>query len=44
VAGFDYCSERYQLVAEARSPSNARTEIDLKSRWYREAPTISIRP
>jgi Uma2 family endonuclease len=38
VAGFDYYSERFQLVAEVLSPSNTREEIDLKLRRYREAP------
>jgi hypothetical protein len=37
VAGLDYCSERFQLVAEMLS-SNPREEIDLKLRRYREAP------
>lgn len=38
VAGFDPCSERFRLAAEILSPSNTRTEIDLKLRRYREAP------
>jgi len=38
VAGFDYYSECFQLVAEVLSPSNTRDEIDLKLRRYREAP------
>jgi len=38
VAGYDLYSERFQLVAEVLSPSNTRTEIDLKLRRYREAP------
>ena len=38
VAGYDVYSERFQLVAEILSPSNARSEIDLKLRRYREAP------
>jgi len=38
VAGFDYYSECFQLVAEVLSPSNTRVEIDLKLRRYREAP------
>jgi Uma2 family endonuclease len=38
VADFDYYSERFQLVAEVLSPSNSRTEVDLKLRRYCEAP------
>ncbi len=38
VAGYDLYSERFQLVGEVLSPSNTRTEIDLKLRRYREAP------
>jgi Uma2 family endonuclease len=38
VAGYDLYSERFQLIAEVLSPSNTRTEIDLKLRRYREAP------
>jgi Uma2 family endonuclease len=38
VAGFEYYSECFQLVAEVLSPSNTREEIDLKLRRYREAP------
>jgi Uma2 family endonuclease len=38
VAGYDLYSERFQLVAEVLSPSNTRTEIDLKLRRYQEAP------
>jgi Uma2 family endonuclease len=38
VAGYNLYSERFQLVAEVLSPSNTRTEIDLKLRRYREAP------
>ena len=38
VSGYDLYSERFQLVAEVLSPSNTRTEIDLKLRHYREAP------
>jgi Uma2 family endonuclease len=38
VAGYELYSERFQLVAEVLSPSNTRTEIDLKLRRYREAP------
>jgi len=33
-----YYSESFQLAAEVLSPSNTRTEIDLKTRRYREAP------
>lgn len=38
VAGYDLYSEHFQLVAEVLSPTNTRTEIDLKLRRYREAP------
>src|SRR5262249_18069931 len=38
VAGYDLYSERFRLVGEVLSPSNTRTEIDLKLRRYREAP------
>jgi Uma2 family endonuclease len=38
VAGYELYSERFQLVAEVLSPTNTRTEIDLKLRRYREAP------
>ena len=38
VAGYDYYSERFQLVAEVLSPTNTRTEIGLKLRRYCEAP------
>src|SRR5207248_9908366 len=38
VAGYDLYSEHFQLIAEVLSPSNTRTEIDLKLRRYREAP------
>src|SRR5262245_42600962 len=38
IAGYDLYSECFQLVAEVLSPSNTRTEIDLKLRRYREAP------
>jgi len=38
VAGYDLYSERFRLVAEVLSPTNTRTEIDLKLRRYREAP------
>jgi Uma2 family endonuclease len=38
VAGFGLYSERFQLAAEVLSPSNTRTEIDLKLRRYCEAP------
>jgi len=39
VAGFEYYSESFQLTAEVLSPSNTRTEIDLKLRRYSEAPS-----
>jgi Uma2 family endonuclease len=38
VAGYDLYSERFQLVAEVPSPTNTRSEIELKLRRYREAP------
>jgi len=38
VAGREFHSERFQLVAEVLSPTNTRPEIDLKLRRYREAP------
>jgi len=38
VAGYDLYSEQFQLAAEVLSPSNTRTEIDLKLNRYREAP------
>jgi Uma2 family endonuclease len=38
VARLEYYSERFQLAAEVLSPSNTRTEIDLKLRRYCEAP------
>jgi Uma2 family endonuclease len=34
-----YYSDSFQLAAEVLSPSNTRTEIDLKARRYREAPS-----
>jgi Uma2 family endonuclease len=37
-AGYDLYSEHFQLAAEVLSPSNTRTEIDLKLNRYREAP------
>jgi Uma2 family endonuclease len=37
VAGYNLYSERYQLVAEVLSPTNARREIGMKLRLYREA-------
>ena len=37
VAGYDLYSERFHLVAEVLSPTNTRSEIDLKLRRYREA-------
>jgi Uma2 family endonuclease len=36
-AAYDLYSEHFQLAAEVLSPSNTRTEIDLKLRRYREA-------
>jgi Uma2 family endonuclease len=48
VAGYDNYSERFQLVAEVFSPTNTRTEIDLKLRRYRDAPhnlyAVNIEP
>jgi Uma2 family endonuclease len=38
VADASYYSECFQLAAEVLSPSNTRTEIDLKLRRYCEAP------
>src|SRR5262245_16997160 len=38
IASYELYSERFQLVAEVLSPTNTRTEIDLKLRRYREAP------
>jgi len=38
VAGYDLYTERYRLAAEIMSPSNTRREIDMKLRYYREAP------
>jgi Uma2 family endonuclease len=38
VAGYNLYSENFRLVAEVFSPSNTRSEIDLKLRRYREAP------
>src|SRR5437868_9631917 len=38
IAGYDLYAEDFQLVAEVLSPTNTRTEIDLKLRRYREAP------
>jgi Uma2 family endonuclease len=37
-AGYELCAQDLRLVAEILSPSNTRTEIDLKVRRYREAP------
>jgi Uma2 family endonuclease len=37
-AAYDLYSEHFQLATEVLSPSNTRTEIDLKLRRYREAP------
>ncbi|HEY2226224.1 MAG TPA: Uma2 family endonuclease [Xanthobacteraceae bacterium] len=39
IAGYDIYSERFQLVGEVLSPTNARREIELKLRRYREAPS-----
>jgi Uma2 family endonuclease len=38
VAGYDLYSERFQLVGEVLSPTNTRTEVELKLRRYCEAP------
>jgi Uma2 family endonuclease len=38
IAGYELYAEDFRLVAEILSPSNIRTEIDLKLRRYREAP------
>jgi Uma2 family endonuclease len=38
IAGYDLCSERFQLVAEVLSPTNTRPEIGLKLRRYCAAP------
>jgi len=38
IAGYDLYFEDFRLAAEILSPSNTRTEIDLKLRRYREAP------
>jgi Uma2 family endonuclease len=37
-AKYELYSEHFQLATEVLSPSNTRTEIDLKLRRYREAP------
>jgi Uma2 family endonuclease len=37
-AGYELYAQDFRLVAEILSPSNTRTEIDLKLRRYREAP------
>ena len=37
IAGYDLYSESFQLAGEILSPTNTRTEIDLKLRRYREA-------
>src|SRR5262249_34172327 len=37
-SGYELYAENFQLVAEIMSPSNARHEIGLKLRRYREAP------
>ena len=36
-AGYELYAEDFRLIAEILSPSNTRTEIDLKVRRYREA-------
>jgi Uma2 family endonuclease len=38
-AGYELYAEDFRLVAEILSPSNTRSEIELKLRRYREAPT-----
>lgn len=38
VAGYNLYSDNFRLAAEVLSPSNTRTEIELKLRRYREAP------
>ena len=38
-AGYELYAQDVQLVAEILSPSNTRTEIDMKLRRYREAPS-----
>jgi Uma2 family endonuclease len=38
VASYDLYSEHFQLTAEILSPSNTRSEVELKLRFYREAP------
>jgi Uma2 family endonuclease len=37
-AGYELYAEDFKLVAEILSPSNTRSEIELKLRRYREAP------
>ena len=37
-AGYEVFAEDFRLVAEILSPSNTRTELDMKLRRYREAP------
>jgi Uma2 family endonuclease len=37
-AGYELYAEDFRLVAEILSPSNTRTEMELKFRRYREAP------
>jgi Uma2 family endonuclease len=39
MVGDYYYSESFQLAAEVLSPSNTRTQIDLKTRRYCEAPS-----
>ena len=38
-AGYELYAEDFRLVAEILSPSNTRTETELKLRRYQEAPT-----
>jgi Uma2 family endonuclease len=48
IAGYDLYSEHFRLAAEILSPSNTRREIDLKLRFYCQAPdnlfTVVIEP
>jgi Uma2 family endonuclease len=38
VAGYEYYTDNFQLVAEVLSPTNTPREVGLKLRRYREAP------
>jgi len=38
MAGYESFAQDFELIAEILSPSNARAEIDVKLRRYREAP------